>query len=299
MSSSSNNIVISPVNIFWRIEANSQIDVTGATGAAIDGAYFELNSPSTEYYIWFNLTDGASVDPAPAGKTGVQVDILTADTASAIATALQSTIDGEADFSASVSGNVVDVVNAAVGEVADPADGTPATSFSLTVCRKGKDFDLGLLEGEPSPSATPDNLPIQSQQTGVETNALIYRGLSENTVETVLQETTKSKLSAFYSIYGGSFNPGTSVFGIGTGAIGKNLLIEAARLEMVPVNTLSDELSYPYNMMLAVPTPSSLVFSGENPRTLTVSWQGFSDPSIDPRVNNILIGDPSQSGLKV
>ena len=49
--------------------------------------------------------------------------------------------------------------------------------------------------------------------------------------------------------------------------------------------------------MLAVPVPSSITFSGSNPRVLEVAWSGFPDLSKDSRVNSVLIGDPSQTGI--
>lgn len=58
-------------------------DVAGS----LNSTYFLLNSVTTYYYIWFNV-NGAGVDPALAGKTGVPVALATGATANAVATAI-------------------------------------------------------------------------------------------------------------------------------------------------------------------------------------------------------------------
>ena len=58
------------------------------------------------------------------------------------------------------------------------------------------------------------------------------------------------------------------------------LLVDAARLEFVPVNVISDELSYKIAYALTVPVPESLVFSGENPRTLSVTFNAYVEKKI-------------------
>ena len=301
MASSSNNIIINPVNVLWQIEASELLDFTGIVSTTLDGVYFTINSAkdATEYYVWFNL-DAGSVDPAPAGKTAIPVAVTTGDSPATIATATQTAIDALGDFSASVVESVkVSVKRAAVGEVTDTAD--VDSGVGVTICRRGKDFDLGLLQGDVEPTFAPANFVVQAQQTGLTPLALLNQGFETLEATTVLQETGKSQLKELYKIYGGAFTPGagTEVFGAGLAALGKNLLVDGARLVFRPVNTISDELSYDYNFMLALPIPDTLTFSGENPRVLSVTWSGFVDESIDSRVNAVLVGDASQAGLSV
>jgi len=105
-------------------------------------------------------------------------------------------------------------------------------------------------------------------------------------------------LKEIFKIYGGTFTPGggTEVFGMGTAKVGANLLPDAARLRMSPVTAANDNLG-DVNLMLALPVPDSLVFSGENPRVLSATWTGFLDESIDSRVSQLLFGDATQTGL--
>jgi hypothetical protein len=291
------NIIISAVNIKWRIEHRSLFDVSNESDP--DGTYFDIfDTDGATARVHFNLDAGSTPPATPAGGRLIEVAVSSGDAASVIATATAAAITADSKFvSAAPAGTVVQVDGAAVGEVIDPDPGTSATV--VTVCYKGKDFDLGLLEGEPAFNFEPQLLDITSQQTGTTILSKLIQGYTGN-VETVLQETTFSKLEDLYKIYGESFNPGTAVYGAGTGSIGKNMVVEAARLEFIPVNSsLSAELGYNVEYALAIPTPGALAFSGENPRTLTVTWDAL--PELGATRSNldfVRVGDASQVGVR-
>jgi len=295
MAGASNNIVISPVNVFWRIEAQSAVDHSSLVNP--DGTSYDVtDSTGAVARVWFDLDAGSTPPATPSGGRLIEASVTTGDSAAVIAGLVQVAVDADPAFTATISGNVVTITGVLVGEVADTVD--VDSGVSITTCRRGKNFDLGLLEGEPSPTFEPSNFDVTSQQTGTTITAKLVQGFSAN-VETVLQETTLSNLGEIYKIYGESFaGPSSTVYGAGTGQIGKNLVIEGARLEFIPVNFQSDELSYNFTMRLAIPTPGSLVFSGENPRTLTVSWDAIPDlTATRPDLDMIVIGDINQAGV--
>lgn len=290
------NISISAVDVFWRIESRALVDTSALSDP--DGTYWDLfDTDGNTARVYFDLDSGSTPPATPSGGRLIEVDVTTGDSASVIATAMAAAIDADSFFSASATGNVVQVDGAAVGEVADPVD--VDSGVAITVCYRGKNFDLGLLEGEPSPTFEPALFDVTSHQGGVTILSKLVQGYSAN-VETILQETTKSKLSELYALYGEKFTPsgGTEVAGAGLGTIGKNLVIEAARLEFVPRTSLGAELSYQYTFRLAIPTPGSLLFSGENPRTLTVTWDAIPDlGATRSNLDTVVIGDISQDGV--
>lgn len=290
MASSANNIVISPVNVLWRIEANHQITMVADVADSLDGKYFTLMGT---HYVWF---DGvAAADPAPAGLTAIPVAYTTGDSAATLAGLVATAIDGLGDFNATASGAVVDVFADAVGSKTDSAD--VDAGVSVVICRRGKNFDLGLLEGDIEFNYTPSLNVVTSQQTGVTPRAALYQGAETIEATTVMQETQNSNLKEIYGLFGTSgFTPSTSeVFGIGTSKQGQNILVDAARLTLKDVNAVDETNNRSF--MLAVPTPESLIFSGENPRTLSITWQGYIDDTVDSRVSAILFGDELQAGL--
>lgn len=298
MASSTANISISPVNVLWKIEAQECVDFTSATASGLGGKYISFYlADGTGAYAWFD-ENNTDTDPAPPGLTAVSVDYAASATAGAIATAFQTAMTAATGFDAAfVSGStlLVNVKRTAVGEVA--TYGGDATLAPVTIVRKGKNVDLGLLQGNIEPNFSPANLVLTAHQTGVTPLAALNQGFEEISCETVLLETTKSRLAQFFKIYGGTETPGggTEVIGAGTASNGKNMLTEAARLVFKPVNAVDETQNY--NIMLAVPVPSTLTFSGEDPKTLTVTWQGFVDLEFDNKFNAVAIGDVFQTGL--
>jgi len=104
---------------------------------ALAGKYFEFSSPTTDYYGWYTL-DAAGADPAIPGKTGVQIDLLTGDGDTGVATKTAAAINGLADFSAGAVGTKVTVTNATVGDAADLVDGDAGIT-NIVVLTQGAD----------------------------------------------------------------------------------------------------------------------------------------------------------------
>lgn len=297
MSCNAQSIEVSPVNVYWQIEAEESWDFSDATAAGLGGKYVTMYLPSgAGYYAWFDENNG-DVDPAPGGLTAIEVNYGAGATASAIASAFSSAVGSVTGFSASVSSTTVTVERDDVGEVTDATDGNADDYVTLTICKRGKNYDLGLLDGDVELSIAPSNFIVNAHQSGLTPRAALFQGWESVEVTTTMLETKKSKLEDLFKIYGGVFTPvsGTEVFGVGTSKQGVNMLIEGARLILRPVNAADNTTDT--TVMLAVPVPDSLVFSGENPRTLSITWQGFADSDIDSRVSVLLFGDASQDGL--
>lgn len=293
---STSDVSISPVNALWRIEAAEDINFYGLTGADVKGKYFKLYLPTgVGYYVWGD--DGVAVDPAPVGLTEIAYTVTgDGDVASTLAAAAQAAIDAITGFSATVSGAVVSVKRDDVGKVTASAD--VDSGVVITQCRYGQDLDLGLLNGNVELSFAPANFIVQAHQTGVTPRAALFQGIETAEVTLELLNTGAANLKEIYGVYGSSgFTPsaGTEVYGVGTSKQGQNLLAYAARLELKPVNAV-DDLSNT-TLMLALPVPDTLVFSGQDPKTLSVTFQGFLDSGVDSRVSGLLFGDPTQVGL--
>ena len=81
------------------------------------GDYFLIKAGGGgAFYVWFNVDSGNS-DPAPGG-TGISVAIGASDTPSTVASALQTSVDANINFSAVLTiGNQVTITNAANGDV--------------------------------------------------------------------------------------------------------------------------------------------------------------------------------------
>lgn len=110
--------------------------VTTAASTITTGDYFFLDGPNAiqDFYVWYNKASGGG-DPAVAGRTGIEVDIGSGDTAAQVATATQAAIDAIAAFSASVISTTVTIT------AIDPGVTVPAidfnTGFTITVTAYG------------------------------------------------------------------------------------------------------------------------------------------------------------------
>jgi hypothetical protein len=102
--------------------------------------HFFIQSPSTNYYVWFQT--GSDNDPATIpiltpyfiGLTGIQVTINSTDTADQVASTTATALDthlGGTVFNASSSGNIITVENVDSGFAKDAYDGTTGFGFSV------------------------------------------------------------------------------------------------------------------------------------------------------------------------
>lgn len=129
------------INFNWDGATTEQFTATCVGASDITtGQYFTINAggDTTAFYVWYNKDAGGG-DPAPGGKTAIEVAVTTGDSANTVASATQAAIDGNANFSATVSTNVVTVTCAASGTTTDAANVDVGGSFAITMVRQGID----------------------------------------------------------------------------------------------------------------------------------------------------------------
>jgi hypothetical protein len=134
------------------------VQTVADSAGSLNSTWFKFYLPGgTGYYVWFSI-NSVGVDPAPAGLTGIKVSGATnasANTlAAAINAALQSALPGI--VTSSVSTDTVTVTVVATGGAQDVADGSAATSFTLTVSRQGANV--------PAPGSSRSTEPIAMLQ---------------------------------------------------------------------------------------------------------------------------------------
>ncbi len=129
-------------------------DVTGS----LNSTFFLLSSINTvtgvqkNFYVWFNI-NGAGVDPAVSGRTGVQIVGATDASANTLATAIRAALNLlTGDFVATGATNAVIVTNVNPGPVTAAVDGSAATGFGF---------------GSATPGITPTTVNINMNAIGV------------------------------------------------------------------------------------------------------------------------------------
>lgn len=86
----------------------------------VDGKSFLLHDNAGSVGVWFNK-DGAGVNPM-SGTRMIEVPIVTSDTDEAIATAGQTALDADSQFTASIDGTLVTITNLQLGVQTHAAD---------------------------------------------------------------------------------------------------------------------------------------------------------------------------------
>ena len=115
---------------------------TGSGTTVTAGQYFLINSAGNarKYYVWFKV-NGAGTDPAaPFTNLGIEVDILSSDTAAAVATKIVTAINNVLpfrDFSASAVSNVITVTNNSSGVTTNASNHNVGAPFAITTTQSG------------------------------------------------------------------------------------------------------------------------------------------------------------------
>lgn len=120
--------------------ANTQTITTVAdVGGSLNSTYFTLNSGDNVHQYYYYFTNGAGVDPAPAGATlGGAIVIVDGDSANNVAIAVQAALNQNSDFTVSVAANVVTIINTTVGISSPAANGAASPGFAYATVVAGQ-----------------------------------------------------------------------------------------------------------------------------------------------------------------
>jgi len=301
------NVKIEPCNVTWGedVAQVSKVTAVADSSGSLNDAYFFLYSATnaTKYYVWIN-SSAAGTDPSIAGATGIEVTISDDDTASAVASAIQTAVDNVSDFSATVSSDVVTITNAANGYATGPYDssGSSATGFSFSVDTEGnKAADVGYIDGDIEVAGLGEDLePVTAQQEGTDVLGHIRKGIPEIEVTVNFKETTVSQLRKVFTQGGGdTFTPdgssSTEVYGMGTSKRFTHTLTQASELNLHPATLGSSDKSRDLTFWKAYPQLDTLTFSGESIMTIPVTFTIYPDSAKREEIRYFAYGDGTQT----
>lgn len=127
----------------------TEITCVADVAGSLAGTYFTINSTYNlvQNYIWFKVS-GVGSDPAIAGKIGIQVDLITNDSAPTVATKINAELSGNEDYNSSVNSNILTITNIRFGPAANATAGT--SGFTIDIIQNGA-LDV-LLSSNASPA---------------------------------------------------------------------------------------------------------------------------------------------------
>lgn len=105
-----------------------------AATSSMSSRYFYIYSARdlTEYYVWYKV-DAVGTDPAPTGKTGILVSVVTGDTNAQVAEKTRKAINVYNDFTATDSSNTVTITNVDNGTATSATLDATLTSLGFTI----------------------------------------------------------------------------------------------------------------------------------------------------------------------
>lgn len=298
-SSSESSFLLSAADVSWGTRECNAITV-GVAATALGGKYFEVDALSSdfgtnvEYYVWFDL-DGGSVDPAPAGKTAIEVDVVTGDTAAQVATKLQVVLEAHANFRSTVSGAVVIMEGEFKGAVTTAAVDVD-TTFTFARNRVGLGGDLGRTSGGVEVTLEAQSVQIVSDQTGALVLDEVFTGSAVSASMSLLEMTAERWETIVGSVTGDTYTPsgGTQLVGYGESRLYQSFFDLGGELVLHPTRLAASDKSKDITFFKSAPKPASYNFSGEEASVMEVEFVALADRGIQSAINLMAFGDSSQ-----
>lgn len=300
--SSGTTFLLSAADVSWGRRERTCVTV-GVAATALDGNYFLIDAPAsaggsvTEFYVWFDL-DAVSTDPAPAGKTAIEVDVVTGDLASDVASKLQIALEAQGLLRAkldSVDNTIVIIDSEYIGKITTAAADVD-TTFTFEQNVIGVGGDLGKTSGGVSIAMESTSVQILSDQTG---QLPLDEFTTGNTVEvtmSLLEMTPERWETVVGSVTGDTFTPsgGTQLVGYGDSRLYSSLLDLGGELVLHPSRFDASDRTRNITMWKSSPKPASINFSGEEPQVMEITFTGLLNNEVESAINLFAFGDNEQ-----
>jgi len=288
-------IGLKPTDVFLGLRNKDEITTVADVAGSLGGTSFHfekvaLDGTLTQYYCWYD--EGADVDPAPAGRTAVEVTFTANDSAETIASLTQAAIDALDGVTSRASGAVVSIFNGAIGS--QTAATEVDSGFAFSNATAGEKSDLGSLDGAPDFSPSFSFVDVKADQLGETLLDQIQNGVNLEVTMSLL-EVDQAKWSQIVGdVAGDKYTPagGTELVGVGTSKRFSNMKQFSKELVMKPSGATDD--SENLSIFNAFPDLTSITFSGTELHKMEVTFKAFVDTSKNEKVNLYAYGDSSQ-----
>jgi len=288
------NVKIEPVKIWFAQQYQACMEILVDGSATFSAKHWTVDGDGTNHYFWYNT--GASVDPAPAGRTGHVVAILVTDTKAQIVTKtltainLVSGLKGTLDIKNSAK-FILKVLSYNVAGASTIGTMT-SVLMSQDVLSSGFYHDFGFSDGDLEVTLDQQLVDVNAHQAGAEMIAAIVNGMNVE-LSVALKEVTEENLARIIdNTTGGTYTLGPDSFrGYGSAQNSRNVLDFAARLILHPVRLADTVYTSDLCMPLAYPKLDSLLYSGENPQLLNLTFRVFRDEFLPAAIDKVFIGN--------
>lgn len=269
--------------------------------SSLQNKYFVVHEPVTnaKHYFWFNVGT-LGTDPAVPNATGHAIAISANASATAVASALNTVMNGLAWLNSTVSGTHIDAVMVANGYAYEARDGfgSNATGFTITVEFGSTQVDLGATNGDITFTVEEQVKEIKAPQYGDFLLAELRRGANVN-VSFELKDSSVASIRRALNFYGSTIVADDADSSVISGYGSKNLFKStddvATQLVLRPTD-LADtaDASEDFTIHKAKVKLGEITFSAENELVLPLEVVGYLDSSKNSFVNFFSYGDASK-----
>lgn len=288
-----------PMDVSYGKREQSTITTVADSTGSLNSTYWEFSAPNSDgtvvdYYVWYDVSSGGT-DPAVSGKTGVEVDIATDDTAPTVATATQAALDALSDVQASVSSDVVTMLNEYFGNVDAVADSSgAATGFTFATSVAGFGGTLGATTGGIELGLEVEVVDALADQFGTTLLDQIPTGANITLGMSILELDAEKIKFIIGDGVGDSFTTGGSkeLVGMGESKRFSNMTQYSGELILKPSGAANNDENY--HFWKCYPLPESFSFSGTELNTMALSFQVFRDSTKNSAINIFAYGDGSE-----
>lgn len=261
----------------------------------VESSAFKFSTGEVKYYAWLN--DGAGVDPALAGYTGVEVDTSAATNEAEVATALKTAIEAAlTDVRVTISTDTLSasIENVKIGVVLE-ASVDVDTTFDIHTDLAGIGGDLGKTEALDM-SMEVEAFDVTANQSGTVVLDKFVTGMSAEISTTLLQMTKENWSLLIGEGIGGNYTPssGTEITGYGTDSINKSFFDIAGELVLHPLRLAEDDYSRDITLHQCVVQPASINFDSTEKQGMEVTFTALLDESKNGAVNLFAFGNSKQ-----
>lgn len=296
------NVKVEPVEVYVGTDAYQveKITCVADVSSSLNNKYFIMYEPSgAQHLFWYNVAAGGT-DPAISGYTSHVIAIAANDSATAVATATKTVIDGLSGFSATSSNAVITVTGAAYGYAIPGHDSQAAkTGFAFELSVTGDTFaKLGIIDGDIKVGGLSRSpVDVTSHQTGTSVLGQIFTGVGNPTMDVTLKEVVFSTYSKVLRYAAGAYKPvlANSTAVIGGGSSGLFGSPEFVKVVLHPVRLGIADKTNDYCFWKCTIDLDSKDFSGEKIEVLPIKVKAFNDDTKHPAVSTWMYGDWSQT----
>ena len=251
------------------------------------------NYQEQQFYVWLD-NGSTSVDPAIAGKTGIQVVYTENDSKETIAGLVVAALASN-DVIATDQGNgVVQLENKFLGTIT-VEDTSNASEFTFAILNLGKGGELGALAAGGATLSTEQSLEtITRDDEGEIPQDLISKGASYSIEMTIAEMNDGNWLRLVGESYGGTHTEGSDDFvGFGTGKLYQSAFGFAGQLVGHPKRLASSDRSADVCMWLTPSNMTSITYTGQEAQGAVFNFTGLPDRNKPDAINIFARGDHS------